>query len=170
MQNPPTHAYGHTFGLTLAASSNAYTHSLTPLLVSIADHLTWYPLVKQFPARTLTWRLSTVVRPIRLSHASAEKPLSSPRCQSNTVNRMQTTCRCILSCVNRVSSLRRRSEMPLWHPQLLPADSRQPVLNITPVNERSKASGVSGGEKGIARGIYCLQQLVTIPKSNMLQL
>lgn len=52
----PTHSriWTHTFGLTLAASSNAYTHSLTPLLVSIADHLTRYPLAKQFPARTLT--------------------------------------------------------------------------------------------------------------------
>lgn len=54
--------------------------------------------------------------------------------------------------------------------RLSPKDSRQPAVNFTSVNERTKASGVSGGEKCTARGIYCLQQLVTIPKSNMLQL
>lgn len=54
--------------------------------------------------------------------------------------------------------------------RLSPEDSRQPAVNVTSVNERTKALGVSGGEKCTARGIYCLQQLVTITKSNMLQL
>lgn len=37
--------------------------------------------------------------------------------------------------------------------QLLPADSRQPVLNITPVNERSKAWGIGGWEGHCQRDI-----------------
>lgn len=86
MQNPPTPTYGRTH---LEASSNACTHSLTPLLVSIADHLTWYPLVKQFPAHTFNVE-ALLCGPADPSivRQRGEAPLSLPRCQSNSVNSM----------------------------------------------------------------------------------
>lgn len=53
----------------------------------------------------------------------------------------------------------------------IPDSFQIPVVNIVSVNERTEAHrGVPGGEKCTARGIYCMEQLVTIPKSNMLQL